>query len=176
MLGDMRDDEFGADEGGADEGGADQAGIDGIIDSHIWSPPWWRVIVYAAAGMVVLAVAAIGSLAFRLGSLDGPGRLLVAIGGAGLIVLAVRDALARPALRVDDGGIDLVDGIHRLHLPWAAVLRVRADILTHNRRGVHIRVLTVETLDGPLLLSRRQLGTEPERVAAAVEAVRRRHG
>ncbi len=172
----MRDDQSGSDESGADQSGADQSGACGIIDAHAWSPPWWRVIFYATAGMAVLAVVAVDALAFRLGSLDGPGRLLVGIGGAGLIVLAVRDALARPALRVDDGGIDLVDGIRRLHLPWAAVLRVRADTLTHNRRGVHIRVLTVETLDGPLLLSRRQLGTEPERVAAAVEAVRRRHG
>ncbi|WP_239331493.1 PH domain-containing protein [Frankia sp. CiP3] len=161
----MRDDEFGA------------HGVDArAAGSRAWSPSWRRVILYAAAGMIVLAIAATGSLASRLSSLDNPGRLLIGLSGAGLLALAVRDAVARPALRVDDGGIDLVDGIHRRRLPWAAVLRVQASTLTHNRRGVHIHVLIVETIDGPVLLSRRQLGAAPERIAAVVEEIRRRHG
>ncbi|WP_349816973.1 PH domain-containing protein [Frankia sp. Cppng1_Ct_nod] len=144
------------------------------VAPRVWSPPWWRVASYAVAGAVTLTVSAVEELAYRFGSLDAAGRLLIAVTGAGLLILAVRDAVARPALRVDDGGIDLVDGIRRRHLPWAAVLRVRADTLTHNRRGVHIRILTVDTIDGPVLLSRRQLGAEPDRVADAVEEIRLR--
>ncbi|ONH33025.1 hypothetical protein BL254_20900 [Protofrankia sp. BMG5.30] len=129
---------------------------------------------YALAGAFLLAVAAVGTLAAHLGSLDRPGRLLIGVAGVGLLLLAGRDALARPVLRVDQGGVDLVDGIHRRHLPWAAVLRVRAGTLTHNRRAVHVRVLTVETIDGPVMLSRRQLGAEPERIAETVEEIRLR--
>ncbi len=159
---------------GADGAGGTGAGRAGGAGAHTWSPSWWRVAGCALAGAFLLAAGAVGALAARLGPLDGPGRLLVGIVGAGLLLLAGRDALARPALHVDQGGVDLVDGIHRRHLPWAAVLRVRAGTLTRSRRAVHVRVLTVETIDGPLMLSRRQLGAEPERVAETVEEIRLR--
>ncbi len=180
----MRDDDFAGQEisGGitGDEpagtgptgAGSTGDGTAGGPSARTWSPSWWRVAVYALGGASVLAVSAVGELAAELESLDRPGRLLIGIAGVGLLVLAGRDTLARPALRVDQGGIDFVDGIRRRHLPWAAVLRVHAGTLTHNRRGVHVRVLTVETIDGPILLSRRQLGTEPDRIAETVEEIR----
>ncbi|WP_430827738.1 PH domain-containing protein, partial [Candidatus Protofrankia californiensis] len=157
---------------GASGAGLTDDGTGGESGPRSWSPSWWRVAVYAVGGAFVLAVSAVDSLAARWESLDRPGRLLIGIAGVGLLLLAGRDALARPTLRVDQGGVDLVDGIHRRHLPWAAVLRVHAGTLTHNRRGVHVRVLTVETIDGPILLSRRQLGAEPDRIAETVEEIR----
>ena len=154
-----------------------------------WSPPPWRIAAYAAAGLALLAVALVEDLAQRVGSLDAAGRLLVAVVAVGLLVLAVRDALARPALRVGPGGIDYFDGPHldrlrsggpraclRRHLPWAAVISVQAEKLTRDRRLVHVRLLRIETIDGPVLLSRRQLGADPEQVAMAVEEHRLRMG
>jgi hypothetical protein len=141
-----------------------------------WSPPLWRVGVYLVAGVAAALVAAIGALAERVGSLDAAGRLLVGVLAAGLFVLAGRDLLARPALRVGPGGMDLVEGVRRRHLPWAAVTGVRAGTLTHNRRAVHLRTLEVETIDGPILLTRRQLGTDPGPIADRVERIRHRHG
>lgn len=142
-----------------------------------WAPGWWRTAAYATAGLALAAVALVEDLAWRLAELDSAGRLLVGVCAAGLIALAVRDALARPALRVRPEGIDYVDGvgiggIGRRHLPWAAVFEIRAGTLRHNRRLVHIRTLEIETIDGPVLLSRRQLGTDPEKVAEAVEELR----
>jgi hypothetical protein len=131
---------------------------------------------YAAAGLAALAVAGFESLARAVGSLDAPGRLLVAVVGVGLLALAVRDAVARPALRVGTDGIDLVDGIRRRHLPWAAVRCIRAGTLTRARRFVHVRTLEIDTIDEPVLLSRRQLGTDPERVAQVLEEYRLRQG
>ncbi|MCL9761172.1 PH domain-containing protein [Frankia sp. AiPa1] len=144
--------------------------------SASWSPPLWRVALYVVGGVLAALVAALGSLADRVGQLDGAGRLLVGVVAAGLWVLAVRDLLARPTLRVDTGGLELVDGLRRRHLPWAAVLSVRAATVTHNRRAVHLRTLEVETIDGPLLLTRRQLGTDPGPVADRVEQIRQRSG
>jgi hypothetical protein len=77
---------------------------------------------------------------------------------------------------VDDAGLDVIDGMRRRHLPWAAILRVRSTSITHHRRFVHLRVLKISTIDGPVLLSRRQLGADPDRVAATVEEHRLRHG
>jgi hypothetical protein len=131
---------------------------------------------YAVAGLAALAVAGFPDLARPVGSLDSPGRLLVTVVGVGLLGFAVRDALARPALRAQMEGIDLVDGIRRRHVPWAAVRRVRAGTLTRNRRLVHIRTLQIDTIDELLLLSRRQLGTDPERVAEVLEEYRLRQG
>ncbi len=141
-----------------------------------WSPPWWRVGAYAAAGLAGVAVAAFEGLAAHAGSLDAPGRLLVAVVAVGLLGVAARDGLARPTLLVDAGGLSVVDGLRRRHLPWAAVQRVSAGTVTHNRRAVHIRVLEISTIDGPVLLSRRQLGADPQRVAAVVEEHRLHHG
>jgi hypothetical protein len=141
-----------------------------------WSPPLWRVCVYAAGGLAALAVAGFEPLARMVGSLDAPGRLLVAVVGVALLGYAARDALARPALRVGPEGIDLVDGMRRRHLPWAAVRRIRAGTLTHGRRLVHIRTLEIDTIDETVLLSRRQLGTAPERVAHVLEEFRLRKG
>jgi hypothetical protein len=154
------------------------AGMTGSAGSagQTWSPPWWRVGAYVTAGLVGVSVAAFEGLAARAGSLDAPGRLLVAVAAAGLLGLAIRDALARPTLQVSQEGLSVVDGLHRRHLPWAAVRHVSAETITHNRRLVHIRVLEIATIDGPVLLSRRQLGTDPEHVAAAVEEHRLRHG
>ncbi|CAO5234092.1 PH domain-containing protein [Frankia sp. AgKG'84/4] len=142
----------------------------------VWSPPLWRVGVYALGGLVTALVAALGPLAERVGSLDAAGRLLVGVLAGGFWALAGRDLVARPALRVDAHGVDLVDGLRRRHLPWAAVIGVRAGTLTHNRRAVHLRTLEVETIDGPILLTRRQLGTDPGPVAERVEELRRSLG
>jgi hypothetical protein len=141
-----------------------------------WSPPWWRVGAYTATGLAGAALAAVGQRAGRIGSLDAPGRILIAIIAAGLLGLAARDALARPTLQVSFGGLSVFDGLRRRHLPWAAVQQVQATTLTHNRRGVHVRILEISTIDGPVLLSRRQLGADPATVAAAVEEFRARHG
>lgn len=141
-----------------------------------WSPSLLRCAAYAAGGGALLVVAAVESLAWRAASLDNAGRLLVGLVGLGLVGLAVRDAAGRPALRLTAGGLDYVDGLRRRHLPWAAVLGVRSAALTHNRRLVHVRTLEIETLDGPVLLSRRQLGADPEQVAEIIEEQRARLG
>ncbi len=157
-------------------GSGEPPGADLPPMSAAWSPPLWRVGLYALAGVAAALVAAVGPLAQRVGSLDAAGRLLVGVLAAGLGTLALRDLLARPTLRVSPAGLDLVDGLRRRHLPWAAVLRVRAATLTHNRRAVHLRTLEVETIDGPILLTRRQLGTDSGPVAECVEEIRLRLG
>ncbi|ONH58556.1 hypothetical protein CcI49_21650 [Frankia sp. CcI49] len=141
-----------------------------------WSPPLLRCAGYAVGGLVLLVVAAVADLAWRVASLDNAGRLLVGLVGLGLVGLAVRDAVARPALRLTSGGLDLVDGLRRRHLPWAAITSVHASALSHGRRLVHVRTLEIETLDGPVFLSRRQLGTDPTPIATIIEEHRARLG
>jgi hypothetical protein len=141
-----------------------------------WAPPWWRVAGYALVGTAAIVVAGVADLAERLLSVDAAGRLLIAVVGLGLLGLAARDAVLRPTLRVGPAGIDVVDGIHRRHLPWAAVRRVRTGTLAHSRRLVHVRTVEIDTIDGPVLVSRHQLGAEPSVVAAEVEDRRLRHG
>lgn len=156
--------------GPSDPAGADVPGT----TERSWSPPLWRVALYTLAGACGLLVAAIEDLAWRVGSLDAAGRLMVGVLAAGIWALAIRDLLARPTVRVSPAGLDIVDGLRRRHLPWAAVVRARAGTLTHNRRAVHQRMLEVETIDGSILVSRRQLGTDPDRVAETIEEIRLR--
>lgn len=145
---------------------------DGISIS--WSPSPLRCAAYGVGGAALLAVATIPDLAWRFASLDSAGRLLVGLVGLGLLGLGVRDAVARPALRLTAGGLDYVDGLRRRHLPWAAVLGVRAATLTNGRRLVHVRTLEIDTIDDPVILSRRQLGTDPEQAARVIEEHRAR--
>nr|MDT0664297.1 PH domain-containing protein [Micromonospora sp. DSM 115978] len=78
-------------------------------------------------------------------------------------------------LRVDPEGLTVTAGLRPRHVPWAAVTGVHAGAVTHGRRLVHVRVLTIDTIDAPVLLSRRQLGADPDRVAEVVERHRLDH-
>jgi hypothetical protein len=130
-----------------------------------WSP---------RAGETAALVAVALGLALALVVLDAPGRVLVGAGALLLLVLAARDLLARPRLTAGPDGVDVRTWTRRRHLPWAG-LRVR--VREGRRLGVHSRTLELDTAAGPdddgvlVVLGRRDLGTDPERVAQALHVL-----
>jgi hypothetical protein len=130
-----------------------------------WSPRPAATVVLAVTGSA-LAVAA----AF----LDAPGRILVGPAALLVLVLAVRDIVARPRLAAGPDGVQVRTWTARRHLPWR-LLRVR--VRTTRRLGLTGRALELDTAAGPddegvlVLLGRRDLGADPEEVARALRAL-----
>lgn len=121
------------------------------------------------ADAVALSVVGLGlGLAAALVVADTPGRILV--GAAALLVLAlgIRDLLGGPRLAAGPDGVDVRTLWTHRHLPWAAL---RVQVRVTRRLGVQSRALELDTAAGPdddgvlVLLSRRDLGAEPEAVA-----------
>jgi Bacterial PH domain len=100
---------------------------------------------------------------------DPPGRLLLGISAAGLILFASGSWRARPKLAITSDGL-CVRGW------WQTQLFSRADIkiirITEFRRiGRKVRLLEIDAVDGRLLiLSRWDLGADPLQVLDALTA------
>ena len=125
-------------------------------------------------GETAAVVAVAVGLGLALVVLDAPGRLLVGTGALLLLVLAVRDRVARPRLSARADGVEVCTWSGRRHLPWAG-LRVR--VLESRRLGMRSRTLELDTSAGPhddgvlVVLGRRDLGADPEEVARALRAL-----
>jgi hypothetical protein len=130
-----------------------------------WSPRGGETAALAVLGL---------GLALAVVVLDAAGRVLVGTGSTLLLALAARDLLARPRLAADPDGVDVRTLTGGTHLPWARLgIRVRET----RRLGVRGRTLELDTASGPeddgvlIVLSRRDLGTDPDEVARALRAL-----
>jgi hypothetical protein len=127
-----------------------------------WSPRTGETAALAVVG---------AGLALSLVFLDAAGRVLVGAGAVLLLGLAARDLLARPRLSAGPDGVDVRTMTGRRHLPWSG-LRVR--VRETRRLGVPSRTLELDTARGTddpgvlVVLARRDLGADPEKVARAL--------
>jgi hypothetical protein len=127
-----------------------------------WAPPSAGIAACGVAGVVM----AIGCVTLVT---DTPGRLLIGIAAAGLILFASATWRARPKLAIASDGL-VVRGW------WRTQLLRRSDIkiirITEFRRiGRKIRLLEVDARDGRLLIfSRWDLGTDPMEVLDVLTA------
>jgi hypothetical protein len=119
-----------------------------------YGPPAWRPPALLVAA---LAATAGGFLLPELWAL-----------AVELLAAAVRDWRCRPALAFADDGFTYVSGLRREFASWLLVEAIRVRQERHFLafgRTVEID-LTDDTL---IVLSRAQLGAEPDEVAAAIE-------
>jgi hypothetical protein len=113
-------------------------------------------------------------LGLALFVLDAPGRLLVGAGAVLLLVLGVRDILARPRLTAGLAGVEVRSWTGRRHLPWAGL---RVEVRENRRLGMRSRTLELDTAAGPhddgilVVLGRRDLGADPAEVARALRTL-----
>jgi Bacterial PH domain len=130
-----------------------------------WSP--------RPAETVAMVAVALG-LGLALFVLDAPGRLLVGAGAVLLLVLGVRDILARPRLTAGLAGVEVRSWTGRRHLPWAGL---RVEVRENRRLGMRSRTLELDTAAGPhddgilVVLGRRDLGADPAEVARALRTL-----
>jgi len=99
---------------------------------------------------------------------DPVGRVLVGAAAVLLLALAARDALLRPRLRAGADGVTVRGLTGAVVIGWPAL---RAGVRTQRRWGLRSRTLELEdrTDDAVLVvLGRRDLGADPEVVAAAL--------
>lgn len=120
-----------------------------------------------------LVAVALG-LGLALVVLDAPGRLLVGAGALLLLLLGLRDLVARPRLAAGPEGVEVRGWTGRRHLPWAGL---RVAVRESRRLGMRIRTLELDTSAGPhddgvlVVLGRRDLGADPAEVARALQSL-----
>ena len=120
-----------------------------------YGPPRWRPPALLAAALAAAAAAVAVTPIWALSAV--------------LLLAAVRDAWCQPALTLEDDGFRYVVGLRREFAPWELVETVRV------RQERHFfafgRNVEVDLADDTLIvLSKAQLGTDPDEVAAALES------
>lgn len=130
-----------------------------------WSP---------VPGIVGIAwgLAAIALLLAVLGD-EGATKLLMGVGTAFLLFLAVHGTFVRPRLSVDDSGLTVrtLTGTH--HFPWH---EVKVRLMTTRRLGRETETLELDWERGEdehlTVLTRLDLGADPRDVAEVLHALR----
>ena len=127
-----------------------------------WSPSTLGIAGCGVLGLM-MAIAAVTVIT------DAPGRILVGIAAAGLLVFASASWRASPKLAISDDGL-VIRGW------WRSQVLRRSDIkiirITEFRRIARtVRLLEIDTVDDRLLvLTRWDLGTDPLNVLDALTA------
>jgi hypothetical protein len=130
-----------------------------------WSPRAAETAALAAIGL---------GLALAVLLVDPLGRVLVGAAALLVLLLAARDALLRPRLSTAAEGVVVRTLAGRRLLPWSLL---RVQVRTARRWGLRSRSLELDTATGPdddgvlVVLTRRDLGAEPEHVARALRAL-----
>ena len=130
-------------------------------DGHVrCEVPWVHVVAFAAVA-VVCAGAGIESPAM--------GRILLWLAGAFAGGVGLRDALVRPTLETDDGGITVVRTWRRERLGWADIDAVAPYV--HRRQAA----LELDAGERLVVLPARRLGADLAEVVDALRTERLRH-
>ena len=127
-----------------------------------WSPPTFGIAACGVFGLI-LAIGAVTLIT------DAPGRILVGIAAAGLLVFASLSWRARPKLAISDDGL-LTRGWSRSHVLRHGDIKI-IRITEFRRLARKVRLLEIDTTDGRLLVyTRWDLGTDPLNVLDALTA------
>jgi hypothetical protein len=127
------------------------------VDTLIIPIPRQRVAGLLALAMVLAVVAALS---------DVTGRLLAVPAALVVLGLAVGDLRSGPVLYADAAGIEVLQGLGRIRVPWSRVERMR---VVRDRRTELLELDLGSTL---ALLSRNRLGRLPEGVLIDLQAIR----
>ena len=127
-----------------------------------WSPPTLGIAACGVFGLT-LATATVTLIT------DAPGRILVGIAAAGLLVFASLSWRARPKLAISDDGL-LTRGWSRTKLLRRSDIKI-IRITEFRRLARKMRLLEIDTTDDRLfVLTRWDLGTDPLNVLDALTA------
>jgi Bacterial PH domain len=127
-----------------------------------WSPSPAGIAACGIVG-IMMAIASVTVVT------DPPGRLLLGISAAGLILFASGTWRARPKLAITSDGLR-VRGWSRTQLLQRAEIKI-IRITEFRRIGRKMRLLEIDAVDGRLLIfSRWDLGTDPLAVLDALTA------
>ncbi|WP_285636482.1 PH domain-containing protein [Lentzea sp. NBRC 102530] len=129
--------------------------------TRTWSTP---------ATVVLLGWLAAASLAIAtLVADDNAGRLLIGLATLLVAYLAAFASLARPRLSADANGLVVRGFASRTQLPWH---EVKVKLQTTRRLGREQQTLELDADDRLVVLTRLDLGADPEEVAGVLHALR----
>lgn len=112
---------------------------------------------------------AVAAIIWWLLSTNGPDRLFVGVVVIVLVATSTFGTLARPRLCADADGVAIRGLRGERRWPWSAVsVRVRAN----KRFGVRNALLEIDVDEQLILLSKLDLGEDPEDVAAELDQLR----
>ena len=127
-----------------------------------WAPSAAGIAACGIAG-ILMAIACVTLIT------DAPGRLLIGISAAGLILFASATWRARPKLAITSDGL-LVRGWWRTRLLRRDDIKI-VRITEFRRIGRKVRLLEIDAADDQFLVfSRWDLGTDPLQVLDALTA------
>jgi Bacterial PH domain len=127
-----------------------------------WSPSTLGIAACGIFGLI-LAIGAVTLIT------DPPGRILVGIAAAGLLVFASVSWRARPKLAISDDGL-VIRGWTRSNMLRRGDIKI-IRITEFRRLARKVRLLEIDTTDGGLLVfTRWDLGTDPLNVLDALTA------
>ncbi len=134
------------------------------------SPLQWRVRPVLPIAKL-LGAAALVALVVAFGREDPVQWFIAVVVAAALTGWAVRDLVAPVRLSADTSGVTMVVGfLRRRHVAWPQIERVRVD--SRERIGLRSRLLEIDAGDSLHLFSQHELGTDPDEVAEALNALR----
>lgn len=126
-----------------------------------WSTPAPAV----AAAWVLAALLVLATLL----SDENAGRLLLGLAALLTAALALFGSVARPRLHVDDTGLTVRGLTGSRHLPWH---RVKVRLMRTRRWGRESHTLELDAEEDLVVLTRLDLGADPEEVAEVLHALR----
>lgn len=129
--------------------------------TRTWSTP-------APAIAAAWALAAVLALAAFLAD-DNAGRLLLGLAAVLVGYLAAFGSVARPRLAVDDTGMTVRGLTGSRHLPWH---QVKVKLTRTRRLGRETSSLELDAEEHLFVLTRLDLGADPEEVAEVLHALR----
>jgi Bacterial PH domain len=125
-----------------------------------WSPPALGIAACGIFGLI-LAIATVTLIT------DAPGRILIGIAAAGLLVFASLSWRARPKLAISDDGL-VTRGWSRSNILRRDDIKI-VRITEFRRLARKVRLLEIDTTDDRLLVfTRWDLGTDPLNVLDAL--------
>lgn len=135
----------------------------GTLDSvtRTWSTP---VPLVAVAWVAALALATAAFLAD-----DNAGRLLIGLATVLVTCFAAFATIARPRLTADADGLAVRGFAGTTLLPWH---EVKVKLQTTRRLGREQQTLELDADDRLVVLTRLDLGADPEEVAGVLHALR----
>lgn len=129
--------------------------------TRTWSTPTPLVVV----GWVAAAALALATLLAD----DNAGRLLIGLATLLVTYLAAFASIARPRLTADADGLAVRGFASTTVLPWH---EVKVKLQTTRRLGREQQTLELDADDRLVVLTRLDLGADPEEVAGVLHALR----
>lgn len=125
-----------------------------------WAPRPAETALVVVGGLIMTAVSF---------TVDPTGRWLVWAAAAMLFAIAAMDVVVRPRLQADETGLTVRSLRGRTSAPWS---QVEATLRQQQRFGRSVATIELDIDEELFVLGRRELGTDPEAVAAQLVALR----